>query len=151
VGRRQPIPGNEQLLRSPGLAAVRAEYGSQPLTFYPDAQAAMRDDHFKVVQIRRLDDCTNPMQPKETISNEFYEINQDIPPKIDKQDDNLCAASGCPAGLSPEQSQIYNKLFADMQAELKSEPACPGDGNLDKVVNSRDIDLWRFFSIISTR
>ena len=126
------------------------QYGTQPLTFYPDAQAAMRNDNFKVVQIRRLDDCTIPTQPKETITNEFYEINQDAPiPMLDKEGDSLCAASGCPAGLTPEQTQIYNKLFADMQAELNSEPQCPGDGNLDKVVNFRDIDLWTFFSIIS--
>ncbi|HEX8895405.1 MAG TPA: sulfatase-like hydrolase/transferase [Terriglobales bacterium] len=123
---------------------------SQPLTFYPDFQAAMRDDNFKVVQIRRLDGCANPAQPKESISNEFYQIDQGTPPKIDLQVFNLCVvAPGCPAGLPPDQAQIYNKLFADMQAELKSEPACPGDGNLDKVVNSRDIDLWKFFATIS--
>jgi hypothetical protein len=125
------------------------QYGTQPLTFYPDAQAAIRNDNFKVVQIKRLNDCTDPIHPKETTTNEFYEINQDAPiPKIDKEGNNLCSAS-CPTGLSPEQTQIYNKLFADMEAKLNSEPACPGDGNLDKVVNFRDVDLWTFFSIIS--
>ena len=93
---------------------------------------------------------TNPAQPTESVSNEFYRINEDKNlPKIDKQSDNLCTSAGCPDGLTSGETQIYNKLFADMQNILSSEPPCLGDGNLDKVVNYRDIDLWTFFSIIS--
>ncbi len=33
-----------------------------------------------------------------------------------------------------------------MNATLGSEPACPGDGNEDKVVNGQDIQAWRYFS-----
>ncbi len=127
-----------------------AHYGTQPLTFYPDAQNAMRNDDYKVVQIKKLDGCANPSQPTETTTNEFYKIDEVAPiPQIDKDGDNLCTSPGCPNGLTGAQLQTYNKLFADMQDTLNSEPACPGDGNLDKLVNFRDIDLWTFFSIIS--
>ena len=127
-----------------------AHYGTQPLTFYPDAQAAIRNDNYKVVQIRKLDGCADPTHPQETTTNEFYQINQASPiPQLDKDGDNLCSSPGCPAGLTGTQLQTFNQLMADMQAKLDSEPACPGDGNLDKVVDFRDIDLWTFFSIIS--
>ena len=127
-----------------------AHYGTQPLTFYPDAQAAIRNDNYKVVQIKRLDGCADPAHPQETTSNEFYQINQDTPiPQLDRNVTNLCSSPGCPSGLSGAQLQIYNKLFTDMENKLNSEPACPGDGNLDKVVDFRDIELWDFFSIIS--
>jgi hypothetical protein len=33
-----------------------------------------------------------------------------------------------------------------MDATLKSEPPCPGDGNLDKVVNLADVTNWFYFS-----
>ncbi|MEO8603100.1 MAG: hypothetical protein ABI629_11045 [bacterium] len=31
-------------------------------------------------------------------------------------------------------------------AILASAPDCPGDGNIDSVVNQQDVDDWRFYS-----
>lgn len=40
-----------------------------------------------------------------------------------------------PPQLQPE----YEKLQAQLTTLLNSEPACPGDGNLDKFVNANDV------------
>ena len=79
--------------------------------------------------------------------NEFYQINEDVPvPAIDKDGTALCEGAACPAGLTSEETEIYNQLTSSMNATLASEPACPGDGNEDKVVNGQDISNWKFFS-----
>lgn len=78
---------------------------------------------------------------------EFYQVNENVPvPAIDKDGTALCEGTACPAGLKSAQVQIYNQLNASLTATLTSEPPCPGDGNLDKVVNSLDIAAWTFFA-----
>jgi hypothetical protein len=52
----------------------------------------------------------------------------------------------CPTGLTDAQKTTYNQLSSSMNATLASEPACPGDGNLDKVVNLADVTNWFYFS-----
>jgi hypothetical protein len=80
--------------------------------------------------------------------NEFYQTNEDIVvPKIDKEGTALCGESDdCPTGLTDEQKTTYNQLSSWMNATLASEPPCPGDGNLDKVVNLADVTNWFYFS-----
>ena len=51
--------------------------------------------------------------------------------------------------LTPEQLANYNALSTQMRALLSSEIACPGDGNLDKKVNQKDIRAWNFFRDLS--
>jgi hypothetical protein len=36
-----------------------------------------------------------------------------------------------------------------LQSLLNSEIPCPGDGNLDKKVNGKDIEDWQFFKVLS--
>jgi len=36
----------------------------------------------------------------------------------------------------------YAALTAQMMQVLDSQPACPGDGNIDGVVNGRDFEHW---------
>ncbi len=80
--------------------------------------------------------------------NEFYQINEDVlVPMIDKQGTALCGESdNCPTGLTDEQKTLFNQLTASMNATLASETPCPGDGNLDKVVNLADVTNWFYFS-----
>jgi len=48
--------------------------------------------------------------------------------------------------LTPTENKNLNQLMAELENILNSEPACPGDGNLDKQVNEQDIqgviDNW---------
>jgi hypothetical protein len=113
----------------------------------PDKQAATRNDFYKLVQITAPDCSSTPYQ--DVTTNEFYKINEDVPvPLIDKAEDNLCAPPGCPNGLSGEDLANYKRLLASQQATLSSEPACPGDGNEDKLVNQADLANWSVYSQI---
>ena len=118
-----------------------------PFQILPISQEAVRNDDFKLVR-KSVEVCatapsTNDMAQTQM---EFYKVNEDVPiPAIDKEDAALCQGTACPAGLTPDQVQIYSQLTASMTATLGSEPACPGDGNLDKVVNADDLAWWLFF------
>lgn len=72
---------------------------------------------------------------------EFYEIDEAIPlPKLDREGTALPLDS-----LTPVQQQNYDTLSAQLAALLASQPECPGDGNIDLVVDDRDLADWRFY------
>jgi hypothetical protein len=88
---------------------------------------------------------------------EFYEINE-VPGllvKIDRPDgqdaNNLLPDPNLPPDqqLTPEQLANYEALSEELQSLLNSEIPCPGDGNLDKKVNGKDIQDWKFFQALS--
>jgi arylsulfatase A-like enzyme len=119
------------------------------VTLLPDSALAMRNDRFKLLQ-KEVPNCTTG---QDDLVTEFYEINEDpgLLVKIDRPDgqfaNNLLTSPNLPPqGLNPEQLQNFNALFADLQALLTSEVPCPGDGNLDKKVNGKDIEDWKVFS-----
>jgi hypothetical protein len=135
----------------PSCCAVkRALYDptNLPLQTLPIFQQAVRNDDFKLVR-KSVEVCaaapsTNDMAQTQ---HEFYQVNEDVPvPAIDKENLALCQGTACPAGLTPDQVQTYNQLTASLSATLASEPACPGDGNEDKVVNAADLAAWLFFA-----
>jgi hypothetical protein len=53
-----------------------------------------------------------------------------------------------PQGLSPDEQKNFDLLHAELLALLRTEPACPGDGNLDKRVNVDDLQYWQVFTDI---
>ena len=121
------------------------------LQLLPIDQQATRNDDYKLVR-KKVAVCATAPSTDDTMQtvNEFYQINEDIQiPKIDKEGTALCGEEGeddCPTGLTGEQKTIFNQLTASMDATLASEPPCPGDGNLDKVVNLADVTNWFYFS-----
>ena len=131
-------------------AVKRAVYDptTTQLQLLPVAQDATRNDSFKLVR-KQVEVCAAAPSTNDTVQtqNELYQINEDVPvPAIDKDGEALCQGTACPAGLTSAQTEIYNQLTSSMDATLASEPACPGDGNEDKVVNEEDIENWQFFS-----
>jgi hypothetical protein len=120
-------------------------------TITPLEAVAIRDDHYKIV-MNTLTPYVSQAQPcgdKQT-TTEFYEINELAPaggglgcdeknecPKLDKVDTNLDIDD-----LSQPQQQAYDTLSAQLTALLGSEPACPGDGNGDLVVDRKDLRDW---------
>jgi arylsulfatase A-like enzyme len=107
----------------------------------PDFQTATRNEVYKLVQLQVPDCSTNGQDEPVT---EFYSINEDLQnPQLDKSGDSLCASTGCPDGLSGDALNNFNQLLAAQQATLASEPACPGDGNEDKLVSQLDIQDWQ--------
>jgi Sulfatase len=118
----------------------------------PDFQNAIRNDNYKLVELKKPD-CNQPPDsngifPDKT-ETAFYPINQAAPvPMLDNANDALCGDGmpDCPGHLTKDQLANFNNLSYAMSALLGSEPACPGDGNEDKVVNGQDIQSWRFFN-----
>ncbi len=124
----------------------------------PDFQNAIRNDNYKLVQIKTPDCNQQPdsdnRYPDKT-STAFYPINEAIPvPKLDDKTNALCGdlmldgmpRPNCPTGLTQYELAIYTSLSNTMDQLLMSEPPCPGDGNEDKVVNGQDIKSWRMFA-----
>lgn len=116
-----------------------------------DSALAMRNDRFKLLQ-QEVPNCTTG---HDDLVTEFYEINEHAPlPKIDRPDgqfaNNLLTSPDLPPqGLTPEQLANFNALYAALQTVLNSEIPCPGDGNLNKVVNGKDVENWKFFPTLS--
>ena len=111
------------------------------LDLLPSAQKAIRNDRFKLVQ-QTVANCTTGQD--DTIT-EFYEIDErPFFPKIDRADNELLQQGP----LSPEQQQSFDALSVELQAILNSEVHCPGDGNLDKLVNGRDLVDWQSFQTL---
>jgi hypothetical protein len=114
------------------------------LYILPDWQNSIRSDEYKLVQ-KGSPDCSAPT-PTEKVETEFYRINEAVPvPALDREKLALCSGTNCPQGLNQQQLANFNRLLDSMEQLLSSEPACPGDGNEDKVVNQKDVDDWKFF------
>ena len=126
------------------------DYQGITLNLLPIDQQAVRNDNYKLVRLSKTE-CGNPSEntvDKVKTVNEFYKIDERIDlPKIDKEGTALCDENDkCPATLNEEQKAAYKQLTASLNDTMHSEPACPGDGNLDKVVNFEDVANWYNFS-----
>jgi hypothetical protein len=82
------------------------------------------------------------------VGDEFYSIDQrPIVPTIDRPDgpfaNNLLPPNTLPGGgtlaLAGALKENYDELLAVLEETLASYKDCPGDVNLDAVVNSRDL------------
>ena len=116
---------------------VRA-YVYPSLTIQPQAVWTVRNDRYKLVksQLAVCDDTNNPY--------EFYDLKPTLvnPVGLDNSPFNLLSKSS----LTQTEKINLSRLLAELEKILNSEPACPGDGNLDKKVNEEDIqgviDNW---------
>jgi hypothetical protein len=114
---------------------------------YPLQAYGMRNDHYKLVlnKYQSYDAVANACAA--TSSLEFYEINEDVPnPKLDREDSDLLANGN---RLTPIQQANFQALNVKLTKLLASQPSCPGDVNLDGVVNQSDIEQWSAFEALS--
>ena len=114
---------------------------------YPLDAVAIRNDRYKLVvnDYQSYDAASNACVA--TSTKEFYRINEDVPiPKLDTPDADLLASG---AKLEPQQQKNYDSLTAQFKTLLTSQPACPGDINLDGVVDYLDIAEWETFQELS--
>src|SRR5690606_14947176 len=71
-------------------------------------------------------------------TEELYQVDQAAPkPLLDTPDRNLLLSP------TPEIQSVYKDLRAKLESMLASSPDCPGDGNMDGVVDARDLTEWR--------
>jgi hypothetical protein len=133
-------PGASQVYSN--CCDVRA-YVYTNLTIQPQAVWTVRNDRYKLVK-SQLASCDADLNPYE-----FYDLKptQFNPVGLDNSPFNLLTK---PKLTAPESVNLY-KLFVQLEKILNSEPACPGDGNLDKEVNEADIkgviDYWGLPSV----
>jgi hypothetical protein len=125
----------------------QAEYkAGQPLTANaPEITVAVRNDTYKLVRntIQTYDPATDTGGP--VTADEFYQITEAVPtPLIDTADLNLIASR---SSWSSAVSSNYADLVAKLDSILASQPACPGDGNIDALVNSLDASNWKTLAL----
>jgi len=130
------------------------------MTLVPDSQQAVRNEMFKLIKLNQPN-CAAPPDFKPVTVTEFYEIDEAAPfPKLDEARLALCAdafdvttgafTQNCPGKLTQQQLTNFNSLSATLDSIMKSEVPCPGDGNLDKVVDEQDLRNWKLFSQAQT-
>ena len=127
--------------------AVQEQAGIPNLELLAHDAWAVRDNHFKLVRTQ-VENCQANGANQLELKYEFYTIDDAAPvPKLDREQDNLLTSPTLPPqGLTPDQRVHFYVPLADFLLCLRSEPACPGDGNLDKRVNHQDILDWQTFA-----
>jgi hypothetical protein len=116
--------------------------GDPPYAITPLTSVGVRNTRYKIVQNSLKAYVSQEQQCVDTMTTEFYEIDEAVPaPTLDEAGTELPLGS-----LTPEQQRNYDALAARLAALLSSQPPCPGDGNIDFVVNQKDLDDWRFYN-----
>src|SRR5690554_1663707 len=139
------ITGNPGLNSCCAVNDYLVSQSKPPVDILPESQRALRNDFYKLVRIERLNCASGNIES----TDELYQIDQDAPhPKLDKEASNLLALPPL-LPVPPEAAQNLALLRAEMKSLLESHSACPGDGNLDLVVDSSDIDGWNQFSSLN--
>lgn len=115
--------------------------GQAQITIVAETSIGIRDDNYKIVQNTTQQYNPPPLNNCSTVvTNEFYQINQAAPlPKLD----NPGSANQLNPASSSTLTAIYNSLMAQLNSILASQPACPGDANIDGVVNAQDLSIWQ--------
>ncbi len=118
---------------------VRYKNGMSILGIVPESSVAVRDERYKLVRNESVVYVpeTDGFQLQST--DELFEINQATPvPLLDTPDRNLLAQAP-----NADTLRIYDNLRGKMESLLASQPDCPGDGNIDGVVDAKDLAEWR--------
>lgn len=124
----------------------RAKLALPPYTIQPLTSTAIRNDHFKIVTnlSQTYDRATDACVPTRDI--EFYQIDESVPlPMLDESGDDLLQHPM----LTRIQQENYDALSQQLTAILNSQPPCPGDGNIDGVVNSKDRSDYDYYRTLA--
>jgi hypothetical protein len=115
-------------------------------TILPLAQAAVRDDKFKLIQVTN-ENCGGSAEDT-TEELQFYRINEKPElPLIDFTQLNLIKNPNDPTStMTREQAAAFLDLKRELGQILNSEPQCPGDGNVDGIVDQLDLEDWVIFN-----
>jgi hypothetical protein len=127
--------------------ALQASNTVPQFEIFPVAQAAVRNDSFKLIQVTNQN-CQNGENNGTTTEYQLYRINERVPiPLIDFPALNLIRPNLPNNGLTKHQQGVFAELKQQLDQILDSSPQCPGDGNGDGVVDQTDIANWNSFAI----
>ncbi len=123
----------------------QAQYktGKTLTSIIAETTIGVRNDRYKLVRntVQVYDSATDTGGPVTT--DEFYQIDQAAPtPKIDTADLNLMPTK---SSWSAVVKANYDRLLASLTNILNSQPPCPGDANMDGVVDGYDVSIWEKF------
>ena len=129
----------------------RAAHGMPTLLLDSPRKTAIRDENYKLVELEYPDCSTgNPPETprKSTMTYEFYHISDSgSQPLLDTEASNFLSQGRTIQDLTKEERKTYKKLENDLNKWKKTVPAnCPGDGNLDRVVDEKDIHGYYQFA-----
>jgi len=133
------VAGTEGLSSCCEVNSYLTAKGQQATDILPINQTAIRNKQYKLVEFER-ENCST--DSGNVISNELYKIDENTPvPSLDRESSNLLNQDSMP----PQDKRNYKLLQAELKKLRKSVVACPGDGNLDKVVDEKDMIGWLKF------
>ena len=138
-------PGPVPLTNCCDVAVWNHDHGGVIPYISPQANLAIRNNDYKNVRTytKAYDSSANSCVDKQT--NELYKIDQAIPtPAIDLSGSDLLV-NGVDA-LTTEQKRNYNALNNKLNALLNNIVECEGDGNLDGLVDKKDVEGYKLFS-----
>jgi hypothetical protein len=129
-------------------AVNQAKYNAEPpqdqLTILPETSYGVRSERYKIVQnVTQYFDaanntCADPDGQQLTkTTTELFEVNQDPGVNVKIDNDALDHAT------DPTLKQVYDDLVSRLNGILASQPACPGDVNIDGKVNQEDLSIWQ--------
>jgi hypothetical protein len=116
--------------------------GGDAFEIQPLASIAVRNEGFKLVENTFKDCESTPGSCVDEVVTELYEI--DVPlntPWIDREGSNLPLDA-----LSNTQQAAYDALTGRLAAIRATVIACPGDGNIDGVVDDKDLQDWQSYA-----
>jgi len=112
---------------------VRAALPESTFVDQPEYSRTVRRNNYKLVE-QTYRNCSSGVS--EAILELYQVDNKPVAPLLDRADLNLLATG---MTLSSTDQANLEILQADLKAIVDSEVACPGDGNLDKVVDAADL------------
>ena len=147
-GSNPPLPlgAGAPLTDCCGVNAYRASQQQPPYTVQPGLQQAMRNDAYKLVRTVTTDWDSSANQCATTNAEEFYAIDENHPPRLDNEEDDLLAP---PHVMNKQERKAYRRLSKSLDKLLNSVVACEGDGNLDGVVDTQDIDQYVYWDTLT--
>ncbi len=126
-----------------GVNQYQLANGQDAYAVLPDWQMAIRDDHYKLVRLATTDWDPATGQCATTPATEFYRVDERVPPKLDDEHADLLASG---KKLDHRERKALASLARALHRLLDSEVPCRGDGNLDGVVDVKDIEQHNYWA-----
>lgn len=141
--------GEGSTVGSPYASCCALQQGTgMSFDILPLAQSAVRNDNFKLIRVtNQVCDANSGSGDSITSGLQFYRINEaPVIPLIDYPRLNLITDPNNPIqGMTEEEATAFLDLRRELFAILGSESQCPGDGNVDGVVDQLDVMNWKRF------
>lgn len=119
--------------------------GMTPTKVNPEIGVAVRNTlGYKLVRNSMNDYITQTNSCRQRTTDELYVVDEGMPVPLIDTSERLIERP-----YNELQSQMHDALSKELDGILASQPACPGDGNGDGVVNQQDISDYKWMATLS--